>query len=154
MNPTKADLLEELDDARVYLWTVLDSVDPDKEIYPGWKKREFYAHIGAWEAAVFESFRDHVAQVPLRSSYAYATNDEANAAFVTERQNFSLESVQLEAEINRFAIKALLADIDDFDEVVIFPWGEESVVSWLKGSVQHERDHAEELRHMEKEPRG
>ncbi len=148
MNRSQADLLKELDDARVDLWTALDSLDPDVEIYPGWKKREFYAHIGGWEAAVFELFRDHVAQVPLHSSYTYATNDEANAAYASERQNFSLESVQLEAEINRFAIKTLLAEIDDFDEVVVFPWGAELVASWLQDSIQHERDHAAELRQM------
>ena len=88
MNRSKADLLKELDDARVDLWTALAALDPDIEIYPGWKKREFFAHIGGWEAAVFESFRDHVAQVPLHSGYTYATNDEANAAYASERQEF------------------------------------------------------------------
>src|SRR5215213_6492183 len=58
MSDRKADLLKELDDARAYLNETLARLDDDTEIYPGWKKREFIAHIAGWEAMCYEAFRD------------------------------------------------------------------------------------------------
>lgn len=150
MTDHKADLIHQLDAQRDDLWALLNGIDPAVELYPGWFKREFFAHIAGWEAAVFEIFRDHIAGVPFKT---YSHNnlhdvDGANNAFVAERAKITLPGAQLECEINRFAIKALLEDIPaaSYDQPIAFPWGQESVASWIAGAINHERTHAAEIR--------
>jgi hypothetical protein len=145
----KTHLFEELDDAREYLWTTLNALDPGVEIYIGWKKHAIFAHIAGWEAYVFDVFRDYLAGIPFKTyPNANLTDiDGANADFVAERFSVTIEGAKLECEINRFAIKALLADVpaEAFEDPVPFPWGEESLARWAEGAVQHERDHADDI---------
>ena len=54
MATDKTALMSEMDQARAELWQLVDAVDPATEIYPGWNKRDFFAHIAGWEAFVFE----------------------------------------------------------------------------------------------------
>ncbi|MEO8393307.1 MAG: hypothetical protein ABI700_09975, partial [Chloroflexota bacterium] len=95
MSDRKADLLKELDDARVYLNETLARLDDETEIYPGWTKREFIAHIGGWEAMCYEAFRDFRAG-EARRSYPYNNADAANDYLVAVRQNMPLIDVTVE----------------------------------------------------------
>lgn len=61
-------LLQALDSVRERLWSILETLDPSADIYPGWNKRDFFAHIAGWEAVVFEFLRAHVTGV---SSHSY-----------------------------------------------------------------------------------
>jgi hypothetical protein len=144
MHDEKTQLLQQLDDARDYLWSLLDGLAPDSRINPGWNKRDFFAHIAGWEAMVYEVFRDYVAGVPVKS-YTYTGVDDANRVFVENRQSLSLEDARLECEINRFAIKTLLQRIEDYHQPIPFPWGSETVASFIQGAINHEREHAEEI---------
>lgn len=146
MSHAKADLLKELDQARVDLWGLLDQLDAEIEIYPGWKKREFFAHIAGWEATVYEVFHDHLTRQPAKN-YAFSDLEEANNYFVSTRQSVPLEGVKLECDINRFAIKTLLAGIpaEQFNERIRFPWGENTIAEFIEGAIQHERDHASDI---------
>jgi hypothetical protein len=145
MSDEKAQLLRALDDSRAELWAILEDIDPAAEIYPGWNKRDFFAHLAGWEAWIFETFRNG-AYVPYDHK-RYTTVDDANAAFVAERQSLSLETAKLEAEINRFAIRQMLADApaDDYHRPFPFPWGEEDIAGFTTGAITHERDHAREI---------
>ncbi len=146
MNDRKALLLKELDEARDNLNAALDGIDTETLIYPGWKKREFIAHIAGWEAMCYEAFRDHLAGQPRRS-YPYATTDEANDYFVSVRQSVPLADVTVEYEINRFAIRRFLTDIPEavYDQPVTFLWYQETVEQFIRGAVKHERDHAADI---------
>ena len=140
----KDKLIEKLDHAREYLWDLLKDFDPTKEIYPGWKAREFYCHIGGWEAMVYETLHDYV-EGRTPKLYAYKDLDEANADFVGMRQTLPLKNAKLECEINRFAIKTLMASIPE-NEPIQFPWGVETLLDFLRGAVSHEFQHAEDIR--------
>ncbi len=142
----KALLLKELDEARDYLNAALAGIDAEMLIYPGWKKREFIAHIAGWEAMCYEAFRDHLAGLPRRS-YPYATTDAANDYFVRIRQNLPLPDVMVEYEINRFAVRQFLTDIPaaEYDQPVTFLWYQETVEQFIRGAVKHERDHAADI---------
>lgn len=146
MSDRKAALLEELDEARRYLNAVLDGIDVETLIYPGWKKREFIAHIAGWEAMCYEAFRDHLAGLPRRS-YPYKTTDEANSYFVGVRESVPLPDVTVEYEINRFAVRRFLTDIPEaeYDQPVTFLWYQETVEQFIRGAVKHERDHAADI---------
>jgi hypothetical protein len=145
----KTHLFHELDAARNYLWGVVDPLDPAVEIYPGWNKRDFFAHIAGWEACIYEILRDYLMGVPMKT-YPYANLkdvDAANAGFVAERQSSTVEGARLECEINRFAIKQQISGIpaEDYDKVILCPWGEDTIANWGRGAVEHERDHADEI---------
>jgi hypothetical protein len=144
---SKERLLQQLDEARDYIWGLLDDFDPNQEIYPGWKSREFYCHIAGWEAMVFETLHDYVeGRTPKR--YAYKDLDEANADFVGVRQSLPLKNAKLECDINRFGIKVILNSIpaEKYDDPIQFPWGMETLTNFLRGAIEHEELHAEDIR--------
>ena len=147
MRDRKADLLKELDDARDILNAALDRIDADVEIYPGWKKREFIAHIGGWEAMCYEAFRDFRAGTPRRN-YPFSNTDAANDYLVAARRNMPLEDVMVEYEINRRVVKQFLEDIpvEDYDRPVSFVWYQETVEQFIRDSIKHELDHAADIR--------
>lgn len=140
-------LLQEFDAARDELWALVDPLAPDFEIYPGWTKRELYAHMGGWDAIVFDAFRSYATGAPQRA-FPYTGADDANSTFMRVRESLTIEDAKLEAEINRFASKVFLEAIpqERSGDLVTFPWGKESVVDWLKGAIKHERDHAQDVR--------
>jgi len=143
----KTDLLKKLDDARATLNATLARINDDTLIYPGWKKREFIAHIAGWEAMCYEAFRDHQAGTPRRS-YPFSSTDAANDYFVAIRQSLPLQDVTVEYEINRFVIRQFLKDIpvEEYDQPVTFVWWQETVEQFVHGAVKHELDHAADIR--------
>ncbi len=143
---SKADLLRALDQARELLWKELDALKETDAITPGITNREVYAHIAGWEALVFEALREHIYSTPARK-YPFRDVDTANADFIAERRSLKTESIKRECEINRFAIKTLLAAIpaEGFEKPVRFPWGEETILSFIQGAINHEREHTEEV---------
>jgi hypothetical protein len=146
MHADKASLMQMLDAERDHLWALLADVDPEVEIYPGWNKRDFFAHMAGWDAMVFEVFHDTVAGVPVKD-YAYTTVDETNAHFVAERQSMTLVSARRECEVNRFALKTVLDSIpaDEYSRPIQLPWGIETVAQFVEGAIIHERDHARDI---------
>ena len=153
MQEQKAALLEDLRAARVRLWGVMDGFAADAEIYPGWNTRDFFAHISGWEALVYGAFRDHAAGVPGTVNAAFSSTDEENAHFVAVRRSMTLADVKLECEIYRYAIERMLLDIpaERYGEDVQFPWGSESIVSFLKGATEHENFHADDIKGVDSE---
>jgi hypothetical protein len=145
MTDDKNTLLRQLDEIRDELWAILDDFDPAVEIYPGWKKREFYAHMGGWDGMIFETLRDYTdGKTPKR--YVYKNADDANEDFVAMRKGLPLETAKLESEINRFAIKVFLNAIpEDQYQQIQFPWGMETLIDFLRGAITHEREHADDI---------
>lgn len=142
----KETLLHQLDAVRDDLWRTLEDFEADREIYPGWTPREFFAHIGGWEAMVYETLRAYT-EGRTPKSYSYRGVDEANAAFVAARASLPLDDARLECEINRFAIKTLLNAIPEsqFQQPVQFPWGFETLTTFLQGAIDHERTHLNDI---------
>lgn len=135
---------EKLADARHHLWQVLDEITDTIEIYPGWQKREFLAHIAGWEAMVFDSIYCHIYKLtPL--DHRYTDLDSANDRFVAVRRNITVQDAKLECDINRFAILKLLEEIKDQNEAIRFPWGIEMVAKFIEGAIEHERSHAADI---------
>jgi len=138
-----------MDQARIELWNIVDALDPETDVCPGWNKRDFFAHIAGWEAIVFEVFLNNVTATPLKT-YPYNNLDDldaANAGFVAERQSGTEDNIRLECEINRYAIKRMLNDIPaaDFDKLIQFPWGQLTATKFVQDAITHERDHAADI---------
>ena len=152
MTTDRTALMLEMDQARDELWQIVDGSDPATEVYPGWNKRDFIAHIAGWEAFVFEFFKYNAQAIPLKP-YPYhnlKNLDEANAHFVAERQSSTLEGVKLECEISRYAIKRMMNDIsdEDFNKPMQFPWGNLTVAKFIRDAIDHESDHAADIRKL------
>ena len=75
---TKTQLFEEVLAARDELWRLLDGLDDSTEIYPGWKKREFFTHVAGWEAMVFEVIQRYLSH-QAQKDYHYTDIDSAKA---------------------------------------------------------------------------
>jgi hypothetical protein len=149
MAKDKAAWMAEMDQARAELWKAVDALDPEIDVCPGWNKRDFYAHIAGWEAIVYEVFVCNTTNTPLKT-YPYNNLDnldEANAAFVAERQSGTEDNIKLECEIDRYAIKRMMDDIpaDDFDKPIQFPWGPLTAAQFARDAIKHERDHADDI---------
>ena len=148
MTHEKAALMAEMDAARIELWDVLDALDTTTEIYPGWNKRDFFAHIAGWEAMVYEVFLCNATGNPLKDYHNdFKDNDSVNAAYVAERQSGLEENIKLECEISRYAITRMMEDIpeSDFDKPIQFPWGELTAARFAQDAIDHEREHAADI---------
>lgn len=150
MTEQKETLLAELRDIRADLWALLEPIDEAAEIYPGWNKRDFFAHIGGWEALVYGAFRDRAAAVAGTGKYPFASLEEANAHFVGVRRSMTLFDARAECEIYRYAILRMLEDIpaEQYAQMVQLPWGSEPIASFVRGAIQHELDHAADIRQL------
>lgn len=143
----KNQLLQELNDIRDELWTALEELDAITVIYPGWKKREFFTHVAGWEAMVFDVIKRHLSGQE-RCDYGYTDIDSANERFVATRLSMTLEDAKLECEINRFAIITLLERIENFEDSIPLPWGNETVTQFVQGAIEHERLHLTDIHNL------
>lgn len=144
MPELKTELLQELDAIREKLWDILTVLDDTTEIYTGWRKREFLAHIAGWDATVFDVFYRHLSGLEPKD-YTYAGIDSTNARFTAVRECTTVQDAKLECEINRFAVRTLLDRIEDFSTVIRLPWGPETVSVFVQGAIDHERNHAVDI---------
>ena len=149
MEDDKILLRKQLDEARDHLWALLENVEPSCEIYPGWNKRDFFAHIAGWDAMMFEIFRDYAAGTADKHR-PYTNVDDFNRRFVELRQSATVEGARLECEINRFAINTLLQNIpsENYQQTIQFPWGPNTVAEFIRGAIEHECDHANDIRKL------
>ena len=147
MTKSEQQLLKKLNKVRADLWAVLQTIDEEFVIYPNWKKREFLAHIAGWEAMVFDIFYRYTHNLPA-IDYAYVDIDTANTRFVAVRKSTTTEDAKLECEINRFAILTLLDKIDSFEDVITFPWGENTVSEFIEGAIEHELNHMNDIQKL------
>lgn len=144
----KTQLLQDLDTARELMRTVVDSLDPKDEVYPGWKIKQVMAHITGWDEASIDSIKAFAGGGESAIT-AYKGINEYNADSVETRQDLSEEQTRREWEVARIELKAALLNIPNarFDEEILFPWGyRASLETLVTVLIEHERDHANEIR--------
>lgn len=142
------ELMYWFDKVRVEMRAVLERVDPEREVYPGWSMKENIAHITGWEEVTIKSLRALKAGtapyiLPPKSIDAH--NDD----MVRTRVSMSFEEVLREWEGIRAGLIAAIAGLSegDFEKWITFPWGPEGTVRDLLAIIaDHEGEHARELR--------
>ncbi len=149
MHDERAQLIQELDNARAVLEDLLRDIPSETEIYPGWTLREFYAHLTGWDDVVTMSLREHAAgRIPatpvVNGIRAY------NAESVATRETLDYAHIAQEWRLARVQLKAAIHDFppERWDEPLLFPWGQTgSVHELLQVFIEHEgQEHADELR--------
>lgn len=140
-------LIEDLDRARETMRAVVNKVDPQREIYPGWTMKHVLAHIAGWDDATIASLHAHMGgQEP--GTPAVRGIDYYNAESVATREPLSYEQVVHEWEFAREQVKDLLRQMpaDKFEEPLLSAWGATgSVAGLIAVFVRHEIEHAEEI---------
>ena len=98
MQNSKSQILQELQAARTDMWQCLDELEDTVEIYPGWKKREFFADVAGWEAMVYEVFQQHDAkQEPLHIDYTGVDTFNERTGAVCQR--LPLQDAKIEGDM-------------------------------------------------------
>ncbi len=141
-------LIGELRAVRDEMHAVVALVDPKREISPGWTIKQVLAHIAGWDEVVNASLRAHLGCSEL-GSYAISGIDTYNDEAVAARERLSLDEVIADWNLARRELIALVREIPEgrWDEPHLYAWGERGTVSSeLEIFIQHEREHASEIR--------
>lgn len=126
----------------------------EREIYHGWKLKEFLAHMSGWDDAVIESLRAHREGLPFVIPAERGVN-AYNAQTVSTRETLDYDHVRREWDRTHELIMQALRDLPDekFHLPLTFPWGETGTVAYLvEIFVEHEEEHAAHLREWLKNP--
>jgi hypothetical protein len=147
---TKEDLIQQLDESRAKIRAIIDSVDTQRELYPGWTSKHFLAHLTGWDDATATSIRAHaIGRMP--GAPAYLGIDYYNAESVATRVDLTYQHVVMECELARAQLKATLMALppEKFDEEMLYPWGRTgSVAGLVEIMIDHEHEHADEIRRI------
>jgi len=136
-------LLSEIDQIRTEMGKVVQEVDKDLMIYPGWTIKEMISHITAWEIVIHKALQAYTAGDPpyfLREQDFDIFNEEA----VDFRASWSLEQVLQEWKDIRKDLKKTIKKLKetDLDVEMVLPWGSERTVAELIEIIgEHEGEH-------------
>jgi DinB superfamily len=143
----KSRLIDRFDKGRNEMRSVLERLDPGREIYPGWRIKENIAHITGWEEVTLKAL-----QAYLAGGKAYLLPvqgiDAHNEDMIAARAALPFEEALREWEETREALKSVIMRLSDQDleTWIAFPWGlQGSIKDMLAIIADHERDHAHEL---------
>jgi uncharacterized protein (TIGR03083 family) len=141
-------LIQQLEDSRQELWSVISNFLPQQEIYPGWTLKEMLAHLAGWDEATIASLRIHLGDLEGGAPAALGIN-AFNTESVETRKGLTLEQVTAESEQTREQLKALLRTVpsDRLEEELVASWGPTVTVrNLIRVFIHHERAHAQEIR--------
>lgn len=142
-------LLENLEASRQEMETLLKSIPLQKEIYPGWTKKEIISHLTGWEDGNQESLRAMLAGNPPQVPAALRGPDYYNEQSVFERAELSYEQVVSEWRLARQQFCDLVRAMtpEQFFSELIFPWGMKGIVTdAIVGLISHEQEHIHQIR--------
>ncbi len=141
------DLIKSIDSVRSELKVMLESINPELEICPGWKIKEVVGHITAWEIVINKALIAFQAGDPpyfLREQ----DFDLFNKGTVEKRSGWTLDEVIHEWEEVREELKKTITKLneDDLSAEMVLPWGSERTVEELIEIIaEHEQEHAEDV---------
>jgi uncharacterized protein (TIGR03083 family) len=146
----KTQLIYELDQSREGLRAALAGLGPKARIYSNWTVKELLAHICGWDEATVASLRAHAAGIEPAVPASRGI-DPYNAESVETRKALSFEQTVKEWELTREELKTVIREMppEKFEQPLIMPWGPTgSVASLVRIFVEHEVEHAEEVRRL------
>jgi len=138
--------IELLDQARAKLNTALQYIQAKQEVFPGWQRQHFLAHIIGWDEVAITILRAH--QQDEQPEAITGSIDEFNEQMITHLASISEESLYLKWESARQELRGILDDYpkSKLNNHLNYPWGGSgSVVELVKIWAEHEELHAQEL---------
>lgn len=152
----KQSLIDRWENRREILKALISQAEAhrEKEIYRGWRLKEFVAHMSGWDDAVIESLRAH-AEGDASFTPAARGVDAYNAQTVSTRETLDYSHVRREWDRSHELVMEALRNLPDekFSQPFAFAWGETGTVADLvEIFVGHEDEHAHHLREWLKNP--
>ncbi|MBI5671346.1 MAG: maleylpyruvate isomerase N-terminal domain-containing protein [Chloroflexi bacterium] len=145
---TREQLIEGLDASHAAMQSLLDEVEKNWEVYPGWTIRQVLAHLTGWDEATTASLRAYT-EGSEAAIASYRGINDYNARSVETRQDLRYEQTCREWELAREALKAAILAVPDekFGGEVLYPWGQRgSIPQLIEIFIEHDREHADEIR--------
>lgn len=144
-------LLLQLDVSRQEIESLFSAVALDKDIYPGWTKKEVVSHLTGWEDGSLRSVQAMLSGAPPSVPAALRGPDYYNEQSVTERAEFTYEQVSREWRLTRQQFSDLIRGMtsEQYATKLIFPWGQEGTVSGaIQGLLHHEQVHILQIKNI------
>jgi hypothetical protein len=141
-------LLNYIDRVRVEMNSLVEKIDPNLEICPGWRIKEVLGHITAWEIVIDKALLAYQAGDPPYFLHEQDF-DEFNREAVEYRANWSLEQVIREwkdARVNLIKTIQKLKE-EDLPVEIVLPWGSERTIYELIEIIdEHESEHIDDIK--------
>ena len=145
---SKKEIIAALEESHKNMIDLLNAIDVEKEVYPGWTIKEVLAHIAGWDEAAVASVSSFI-QGGTPDVVALNGADAYNAASVAKRKNLSIDETFANWEKERDNLIATLSAVPDkqLSDKINFPWGGEgSVADVGLGLAGHENHHIKEIK--------
>ncbi len=142
------DLIQRIDTVRNEMKVVVESTDPNLEIFPGWTIKEVLVNITSWEIVIHKAILAFRAGDPpyfLREQ----DFDLFNKNEVEKRSEWGLEQVIREWEEEREDLKKTILKLKETDLPIemVLPWGSDRTVYELIEIIEeHEFEHMEDIK--------
>ena len=142
------DLIQRIDTVRSEMKVVVESTDPNLEIFPGWTIKEVLVNITSWEIVIHKAILAFRAGDPpyfLREQ----DFDLFNKNEVEKRSEWGLEQVIREWEEEREDLKKTILKLKETDLSIemVLPWGSDRTVYELIEIIEeHEFEHMEDIK--------
>lgn len=144
------DLINSIDSVRNEMKVMVENVDPEVDICPGWTIKEVIGHISAWEIVIHKALKAFRAGDPpyfLREQ----DFDLFNKFEVEKRSMRTLAEVIHEWKEVREELKKTITKLNENDlpTEMVLPWGSERTVQELIEIIaEHEQEHAENVERL------
>lgn len=144
---TRTELIEALNRSYKKMGQACEMVDQEREIYPGWTKKELLVHLIAWDMAAADSLRAFIQGDPavIVSNGSEEDMDQYNASFVEERKDVNYYAVYRERQYAREQLLEAVKKLprEALAETMTYPWSKNGTPAELiKGIASHEEYHA------------
>ncbi|MBT3240935.1 MAG: hypothetical protein HON98_12370 [Chloroflexi bacterium] len=140
----KNKIINDLDLARLKLISNLGDMDQDREVFPGWRIKNFLDHISGWDELVIKILESHRFAKKVEKISGL---NEHNAESVANRESLSYEESLRDFEKIREQLKQTILDFPFslFEEPINFPWGgsgniQEMVAIFSHHELEHEKE--------------
>ena len=120
----------------------------NRELYPTWTVKELLSHLAGWDDACIAAL-NALSAGAAGPTPAVVGFDPFNAASVGKRMDLSLAEVIADWDARRDLFLKAIRDLPEekVDAVMVFPWGPSGTLAEMVAIfVEHEREHAEEIR--------
>jgi hypothetical protein len=144
-------LVHQLIQERTKLLNVVDRLESERELYPGWTIKHFVAHLTGWDEATTASLQAHMGGKEPGTPAIRGINFY-NEQSVATRTDLNYYQVRRECEIARAELCDVLKKLpqEKIEQELIFPWGSDSgsVPKLIAILLHHDNHHTDELQQL------
>ncbi len=141
----KTQIIEDLEKARHQLIVQLGHMDKDREIFPGWRIKNFLDHITGWDELIINILLYHRSAKYLGRITGI---DQHNAESIRNRESLTYEESLRDFGEIREKLKTIILETpnDLYKNIIDFPWGGTGIIQELISIFSHhELEHAQEI---------